>query len=187
MCHHKRGAFARARGSSAQCSNDCAGARAGLPSRAAYDLSELEDITLDVARLLLSAQVSGLAHFWETAMEHAETHLSSLPGATLNVHVMALMRTLRRDRTTPFTFLSFGCTHISGDEVALISLLQAMQLGSQLDVDDALEHLAQGGPVDGLRAAAVLLAERMRAIEPALRQSTPQPGAIAAGLEQALH
>lgn len=156
------------------CSDDCAGARAGLPLRARYGLTPVEDIALDLVRLMFSAQVTGDARYWFAAMEHAEMQLGSLPGATLSVHVTALMRTVRRDRQVPFSFLSYGCRHICDDEVALVSLWQTMQLGHQADVDDALEHVAQGGPVHRLRACAAVLAERMRVIEET-RTAPPQP------------
>lgn len=169
------------------CEGDCAGARAGLELRASHSLTPVEDMTLDLVRLLLSAQVTGEARYWFVAMDHAEMNLGSLPAATLCVHVTALVRTVRRDRRAPFSFLSFGCRHICDDEVALISLLQAVQLGSQADVDDALEHVAQGGPVHRLRASAAVLAERMRVIDQAVVSPRPQRRSHAAGIERALH
>lgn len=172
---------------SKHCAHDCAGERAGLPLRASYGLAPIEEIGLDLVRLMFSAQVTGEARYWFAAMDHAETHLGSLPGATLCVHVTALMRTVRRDRQVPFSFLSFGCRHICEDEVAILSLLQAIQLGTQADVDDALEHLAQGGPVHGLRACAVVLAERMRVIGQAVVQDQPQRRAHVALSDRALH
>ncbi len=169
------------------CADDCAGARAGLPLRARYGLTPVEEIALDLMRLMFSAQVTGEARYWFAAMDHAETHLGSLPGATLSVHVTALMRTVRCDRQVPFSFLSFGCRHICDDEVALVSLWQTMQLGNQTDVDDALEHVAQGGPVHRLRACAAVLAERMRLIQDAKGAPPQHKRSHAAGIERALH
>lgn len=181
----KRGWFAQE--TSEQCAHDCAGERAGLPLRASYGLAPIEDMTIDLVRLMFSAQVTGEARYWFAAMDHSGTHLGSLPGATLCVHVTALMRTVRRDRQVPFSFLSFGCRHICEDEVAIVSLLQAVQLGTQVDVDDALEHLAQGGPVHGLRACAAVLAERMRVIEQAVVEDHPERRSHAALSDRALH
>lgn len=181
----KHGRFAH--DTAEQCAHDCAGEREGLPLRASYGLTPIEDMTLDLVRLMFSAQVTGEVRYWFAAMDHAEMNLGSLPGATLCVHATALMRTVRRDRQVPFSFLSFGCRHICEDEVAIVSLLQAVQLGSQPDVDDALEHLAQGGPVHGLRACAVVLAERMRVIDQAVMQHQPQRRPHAALRDRALH
>lgn len=169
------------------CSDDCAGARSGLPLRARYGLNFVEETALDLLRLMFSAQVTGEARYWFVAMEHAEMQLGSLPAATLSVHVTALMRTVRRDRQVPFSFLSFGCRHICDDEVAVVNLLQAMQLGDSADVDDALEHVAQGGPVDRLRACAAVLAERIRMIDTAIAESRIQERAQAGGIGHALH
>jgi len=169
------------------CDADCVGARSGLDLRASHGLTPIEDMALDLVRLLLSAQVTGEARYWFAAMDHAETNLGSLPAATLCVHVTALVRAVRRDRRAPFSFLSFGCRHICDDEIAVISLLQALQLGSQADVDDALAHLAQGGPVQGLSACSTVLAERMRVIEAALVQGQPKRRVYAADSGRALH
>jgi hypothetical protein len=172
---------------SEQCAGDCAGERAGLPLRASYGLTPVEDIALDLVRLLLSAQVTGEARYWFAAMDYAEVNLGSLPASTLCVHVTALVRTVRRDRQVPFSFLSFGCRHICDDEVALVSLLQAMQLGCQADLDDALDHVTQGGPVHALRACAAVLAERMRVIEASVVERPPQRRSHVPRVDRALH
>lgn len=169
------------------CSDDCAGARAGLPLRARYGLNFVEETALDLVRLMFSAQVTGEARYWFAAMEHAEMQLGSLPAAALSVHVTALMRTVRRDRQVPFSFLSFGCRHICDDEVALINLLQTMELGDSADIDDALEHVAQGGPMDRLRACAAVPAERIRVIDIAMAESRTQERSQAGGIGRALH
>ena len=183
-----RGRLASPAGSdSQQCAGDCAGGRAGLPLRASYALTTVEDIALDLVRLLLSAQVTGEARYWFAAMDYAEVNLGSLPASTLCVHVTALVRTVRRDRQVPLSFLSFGCRHICEDELGLMSLIQAMQLGCQADVDDALEHVTQGGPVHALRACAAVLAERMRVIEASVVEPEPQRRSHVVGIDRALH
>ena len=188
MCNHSKPRGSKARPiHNPDCSDECAGARAGFPLRSALGLTAIEDITLDMVRLILSSHVSGESRFWDTAMDFAEVNLGALPGTTLLVHVAAVVRMVRRERQVPFSFLSFGCRHVSDDEAALIGLLQAVQMGTQDDVNDTLEQLAQGGPVQGMRSAAVILAERMRVIEASVVHPDFTRAPVAAVRERSLH
>lgn len=155
----------------------CAAKRAGLPLRAAYDLNAAEIIMLDVARCILSTYSTGDAHHWDTAINHAEVRVGVDAAGVLAGHVTSFIRALRRERRTPFKFLSFGCTHISYDEIDLISALQAAELGSAEDYEEALSHLTGTQQFPATAAALRALSQSIHLLKHviALRTSRQQP------------
>lgn len=167
------------------CANTCVGEQAGLPRRAEFGLTPAEDMILDITRLVLSSHVAPEAGYRKAAVDYAEACFGCEPGATLAAHVAVLVRMIRRERRHPFSFLSFGCRHITPDEEALVSLLQTISFGHDRDIDDALAHLAQGGPVDGMRAAAAVLVRHLQAM--AAARARARRGATPPGTERTLH
>lgn len=121
---------------------DCAAHRAGLPKRSNYELTLPEEVTLEAVRLLLSTYVTADARYWDGAVEFTEVNLGETDGLNILVHVTRFVRALQRDRQGPFNFLTFGCQHISHDELAMISALQAARMGPASEFADAIQHLA---------------------------------------------
>lgn len=167
------------------CARSCVGEQAGLPRRAEFGLSPAEDMILDITRLVLSAHVAPEAGYRKAAVDYAEACFGGEPGTTLAAHVAVMVRMIRRERRHPFSFLSFGCRHITTDEEALVSLLQTISFGNDSDISDALEHLAQGGPVDGMRAAAAVLVRHLQSM--AAARAWARRAATPPGTERTLH
>lgn len=144
----------------------CAAARAGLPRRQDYGLNLNEDVCLNVVRDLLSMFVTGDARHWDRAMDFCEVHLGESSATQMVAQVSRFVRALRIERTCAFSFLSFGCQHITQDELALISTLQTLQVGSSHDIKDALQYLSQSNSYPRLELATRALSEFLAASKP---------------------
>lgn len=161
--------------------NGCAAQRAGLPLREAFDLTCEEETALDVVRLVLSAHASASARFWDSALEHAEMQAGPRLGPALVTQAAALVRALRVERTVPFSFLSFACDHISGDEIDLVSALQTVSLGPDGERAESLGHLVRAATFRRVDQALTDLACVLSAMaeglpfEPSTLEPVPSP------------
>ncbi len=144
----------------------CEAGRAGLPKREAFDFTLAEDVCLDVTREVLSMYMTADARHWHSAVVFAQRHLGQCNAVRLIAEVTTLVMALRLERHSSFNYLTFGCAHITSDELALMSAMQAAG-GQSYELDDALQHLAQSGccarlrlALDRLRAALDAMSER---------------------------
>jgi hypothetical protein len=93
------------------------------------DFTTFEEVTLDCLRLVAWSYASGESRAWDTALEFAERHFGAQHGHLVAVRLCGLMRALRVERQTGFTFLSAHCRHICNDELAVMSLIKAARQG----------------------------------------------------------
>ena len=136
----------------------CAGACAGLPKRSAFNFTRCEEVCLDVVREILSMYMSADARHWHSALEFTEMHLGDANSVSFVARVTNLVRALRDERRCPFNFLTFGCKHITGDELAMMSALRTARAGPNYQHKEALQYLAQSASVAKLEMAILQLA-----------------------------
>lgn len=123
----------------------CAGHALGFPMRAELGFLPIESITLDVFRCLCEVYTSGSAQPWDIALKEAEKTLGAGEGPVLVARVTALLRALRAERKTGFSYLSVGCQHVSPDELAVSGLLKAARTGDESALHRGLK-LTLNGP-----------------------------------------
>jgi hypothetical protein len=105
----------------------CAGHALGFPLRSDLGFLPIEDITVDLFRCVCDVYASGSAKPWEIAMTMAEERLGPSEGPHFVALVTALLRALRIERKTGFSYLSIGCNHISPDELTVAGLLKSLR------------------------------------------------------------
>lgn len=155
---------------------DCAAQRAGLPKRSSFGLTMHEEVALETVRLLLSTYLTGDARYWDGAIGFAEMNLGEADGMRIVLHATRFVRALQIDREKPFNFLTFGCQHISDDELAMMSALQAARLGPVQELEDALQHLAQDPTYPRLQKSVVELSGAIAGGASAVSQSACKRG-----------
>jgi hypothetical protein len=154
--------------------DQCAAARAGLPRRETFKFNLQEEVCLDVVRELLSMYMTADAQHWHSALEFVEMHLGDTSSAQFVAQATNFVRALRIERSCPFNFLTFGCKHITSDELAMMSALQAARLGPKYEFNDALQYLAQSGSYAQLERTIAQLAELLR--DPSLQNEDVSEG-----------
>jgi hypothetical protein len=110
----------------------CAGQALGFPLRSALGFSPIETVTLDVFRCVCDVYSTASAEPWEGAVRLAEQQLGAIDGPLLVARVTALLRALRQERGTGFSYLSLGCQHVSPDELTVTALIKSARVGDQL-------------------------------------------------------
>ncbi len=138
--------------------DQCAAARAGLPKRKTFNFTLRQEVCLDTVREILSMYMNADARHWHAALEFTEMHLGEAVSASFVAHVTNLLRALRLERSCPFNYLTFGCKHITSDELAMMSALRTACLGPGYEYEDALSYLAQSGRYAKLDRAVMALA-----------------------------
>lgn len=136
----------------------CAGARAGLPSRKKFNFTMREEVCLDVVREILSMHMSADARHWHSAIEFTEMHFGDACAVSFVARATNFVRALRIERNCPFNFLTFGCKHITSDELAMMSALQSARLGPGYEQKETLQYLAQSASFAKLELAVLALA-----------------------------
>lgn len=115
----------------AQDEQTCAGHALGFPLQSALGFSPLENVTLDLFRCICDVYASASAQPWEIAVRLAEEQFGAIDGPLLVARVTALLRALRQERATGFSYLSVGCQHVSPDELTIAGLLKAARTGDE--------------------------------------------------------
>jgi hypothetical protein len=109
----------------------CAGQALGFPLRSSLGFLPIENLTLDVFRCVCDVYATASAQPWEVAIKFAEEQLGLVDGPLLVARVTALLRALRKERATGFSYLSAGCQHVSPDELTMTGLLKAARRGDR--------------------------------------------------------
>ena len=158
-------------------SEDCAGARAGLPLRKTFNFTPHEDVYLDVVREILAMYASADARHWHAALEYTEMHFNDACAVSFVARATNFVRGLRAERHCPFNFLTFRCSHITSDELAMMSALQTARHGPEYVHKDALQYLAQSASFNKLERAVRELADLLEApaAPSALQTSAREP------------
>lgn len=131
----------------ADCDHACAGRAAGCPLRRQFGFTRAEELTLDVIRCLCDVYASGSAQGWEVAMRTAESELGLAAGPLLVARVTSFVRALKSERRGSFKYLSFGCSHICDDELAILTLIKAKRLGDVGVQQNLMTVVVGGAPI----------------------------------------
>lgn len=139
-----------------QCSehSGCAGKTAGLPLRGEFGFTAIEDVTLDLVRLVCHVYATGDAANWDAALKCAEDRLGPLDGPEFMSRVALLMSAVRIERQGRFIFMSAGCCHICNDELLLQSVIKVARQGDTELVHEIAVTLACSGHVNRIEQAA---------------------------------
>ena len=133
---------------------ECAGAAAALPLREDFGFKPIEDVTLDLFRLICQTYASGDAGSWDAALNHAEGKLGPLDGPSFVARITALVRALRAERNGRFSFMSAGCRHLHDDELCVLTVIKAARQGDQATLEEVACHLARGSESTRIELAA---------------------------------
>jgi hypothetical protein len=137
---------------------ECMGAKLGLPLRSGMGFTTVEEVTLDCLRLVAWSYASGESPAWDKALEFAERHFGTQHGHLVAVRLCGLMRALRVERQTGFTFLSAHCRHICNDELAVMSLIKAARQGRDATLQEICRYVTGHSLAQRTIAAAEWLA-----------------------------
>jgi len=148
----------------------CAGQTLGFPLQSELGFSAIENVTLDVFRCICDVYATASAQCWEVAIRFAEEQLGAVDGPLLVARVTALMRALRQERGTGFSYLSVGCRHVSPDELTITGLLKAARTGDRLGFENGIAlALNNGQSTERTRLAVRCL------VDTQTQHSVPQP------------
>ena len=150
----------------------CAGQALGFPLRSALGFSPMENITLDVFRCLCDVYATASAEPWEGAVRLAEEQLGAIDGPLLVARVTALLRALRQERGTGFSYLSLGCQHVSPDELTVTALIKSARVGDHLAFQHGIALALNNGPATEQTRLAVRCLADMQ-----LQQASAEQGA----------
>lgn len=148
----------------------CAGQKLGFPLQNALGFSAIENITLDIFRCICDVYATASAQCWEVAMRFAEEQLGPADGPLLVARVTALMRALRQERGTGFSYLSVGCRHVSPDELTITGLLKSVRTGDRHAFESGIALALNNGRItEQTRLAVRCLADAQ------LQHGAPRP------------
>jgi hypothetical protein len=140
--------------------NVCAGHALGFPLRSSLGFLPIENVTLDVFRCVCDVYATASAQPWDIAIRMSEEQLGAVDGPLLVARVTALLRALRRERGSGFSYLSAGCQHVSPDELTVTGLLKAARNGDKNAFERGIALALDNAEItDRTRVAARSLAE----------------------------
>lgn len=148
----------------------CAGQALGFPLQSELGFTSIENVTLDVFRCICDVYATASAQCWEVAIRFAEEHLGAVDGPLLVARVTALMRALRFERGSGFSYLSVGCRHVSPDELTVTGLLKAARTGDRLAFEKGIALLLNNGQATERTRLAVRCL-----VDTQMQHSVPQP------------
>ncbi len=103
-----------------------------LPTVAEFCPDDAAVLALSIVRSVAAGYMTGDVACWDVAHAGAESVLGDLDGPALVAALTAVVRALRVERTTEWSFLPATCCRVTADEQALIRLLQSARCGGDL-------------------------------------------------------
>lgn len=135
---------------------------AGLPLRSAFGLTAIENVTLDVVRLICLSFATGEADHYSAAYDHAELYFGATDGPELVARATALVRAVRSERKGSFNFLSSHCRHICDDELAMLTVVKSARLKGRDSLNEIARFLSRAAVADQIVCAAEKLTHLQR-------------------------
>lgn len=117
-----------------------------------------EQLALALVRYVCAGYMTASADCWDAAYACAEHAFGPVDGPSFVGRAGALVRALRSERRGGFAFFPASCAQVSGDEAALLGLVQAARAGDGAALDQALAQVGGGGRCRGVLTAARALA-----------------------------
>lgn len=114
-----------------------------LPCVASMKPSSLDLLALNVARCFCHGWSSGRLAAWEHAFQMADEQLGPVQGSAFVARVIAMMRSLMKERQGGWRYMSVGCTRICEDEEVLLRALQNAFSGQMSALRTAVGELTR--------------------------------------------
>ncbi|MFL9826977.1 hypothetical protein ABTU92_19160, partial [Rhodoplanes sp. SY1] len=94
-----------------------------------------EQLALALVRYVCAGYMTASADCWDAAYACAEHAFGPVDGPSFVGRAGALVRALRTERRGGFAFFPVSCAQVSGDEAALLGLVQAARAGDAAALD----------------------------------------------------
>ncbi len=136
----------------------CECGRDDLARRETMGLTPLEDLILDVSRLIFDIHGNGNGAAWLTAIDLTEQAAGPGTGPLLLARATAFVRAMLAERQGCFQFLTAGCRHMTQHEVAMLEVLKSARGKDWHALNYMAQSLAGAESVQRIVSSALTLA-----------------------------
>lgn len=131
-----------------------------MPSVAEVCADDAEVLALSITRFIASGYMTGDIACWDAAYDGAERVLGPEQGQRLVASLTGVMRAIRAERSSNWSFMPATCCRVTAHEVALIRLVAVARSGDVGAARRAAASLVEA-PAAPRTAAAVQVAATM--------------------------